>query len=683
MNGRHLSVSEIGHLEARGCTAEDWHGIHVADGFDRERLRNVRLSGEVFLGRFDGEKELPGGQRVPSGIADSRLHDCTVGDNVVIAGVARLSGYDVEADAVLLDVGSIVMEGESAFGNGIELDCVNEAGGRGFAMFDRLSAQMAYILALYRHKPELIRALHELIAGYVETKKSKRGLLGRGCRVANSGSLVNVRIEPFAVVEGALRLEDGTVAGSEQAPGIIGEGVTARHFIVLEASRVDGSVHLENCFVGQGVLLGKQFSAENTAFFANCEGFHGEVCSVLAGPYTVTHHKSTLLIAGLFSFYNAGSGTNQSNHMYKLGPVHQGILERGVKTGSSSYLLWPCRIGAFTTVIGKHYANFDTSEFPFSYINETDGRSVLSPGLNLMTVGTRRDSDKWKQRDRRKGARKLDLIHFELLNPYTVGRMIGAHAAARALYENTPRTQEYVLHGGIHIGRLMLRTCSRFYEMGIRLFVGRCLMARLEPLLDRELTMSELRQALGVDPGITPNGEERPGVTSPGVSALDAELPRWVDMCGLLAPASAIEALTDAIAAGGVADIAEVQDRLESLHAGYAHGEWAWCLRLMERRLDTLVAEMTSTHLSAVIKDWQQSTVKLNNTVLKDAEKEFGGFSRIGFGIDGDQKDRDADFEAVRGVFADNKFVRQIQEDTKAVESRASQLLTWLKTVRG
>ena len=53
----------------------------------------------------------------------------------------------------------------------------------------------------------------------------------------------------------------------------------------------------------------------------------------------MTHHKSTLLIAGLFSFMNAGSGSNQSNHMYKLGPIHQGILERGAKTSSDSYIL--------------------------------------------------------------------------------------------------------------------------------------------------------------------------------------------------------------------------------------------------------------------------------------------------------------------------------------------------------
>ena len=30
------------------------------------------------------------------------------------------------------------------------------------------------------------------------------------------------------------------------------------------------------------------------------------------------------------------------------GATAQGILERGCKTGSFSYLLWPCRVGAFS-----------------------------------------------------------------------------------------------------------------------------------------------------------------------------------------------------------------------------------------------------------------------------------------------------------------------------------------------
>ena len=55
--------------------------------------------------------------------------------------------------------------------------------------------------------------------------------------------------------------------------------------------------------------------------------------------------------------------------MYKLGPIHQGTLERGAKTTSDSYILWPARVGAFSLVMGRHVNHADTSNLPFSYLN--------------------------------------------------------------------------------------------------------------------------------------------------------------------------------------------------------------------------------------------------------------------------------------------------------------------------
>ena len=161
------------------------------------------------------------------------------------------------------------------------------------------------------------------------------------------------------------RSSNGTILSHPDSPTIIGDAVIAKDFIVAEGAHVVGGAIVQKSFVGQGCRVGNQFSAENCLFFANCEAFHGEAVSFFAGPYTVTHHKSTLLIGGMFSFYNAGSGTNQSNHRYKLGPTHEGKLERGCKTGSFAYVMWPCRVGPFSVVLGKHTRSFDTANLPF------------------------------------------------------------------------------------------------------------------------------------------------------------------------------------------------------------------------------------------------------------------------------------------------------------------------------
>ncbi|GAH75927.1 unnamed protein product, partial [marine sediment metagenome] len=272
-------------------------------------------------------------------------------------------------------------------GNGTEASVVNEAGGREIPIYDHLSAHTAYVLAFYRHRPKVIEKLQKMIADYTASVTSSVGLVAKGARIINCRIIKDVKIGPASVIEGVNRLENGSINSCPEDPVYIGPGVFAEDFIVCSGAKITDGTIICKCFVGQGTVLARQYSAENSVYFANCGGFHGEACAIFAGPYTVTHHKSTLLIAGLFSFLNAGSGTNQSNHMYKLGPVHQGVVERGSKTASDSYMLWPAKVGAFTVVMGRHYRNSDTSDLPFSYLIEHEDESVLVPGVNLRSVG--------------------------------------------------------------------------------------------------------------------------------------------------------------------------------------------------------------------------------------------------------------------------------------------------------
>ena len=424
MDYRSLTDTEVEALKNQDCKAEDWRKIRVKEGFIPTSIHHVRFAGDIRLGVFQGTLEVDDGVQKPCGLTEAFIQDCRIDDHVYIADVENLVRYDIAPDVVIENVASLTVSGETRFGNGVEIEVINEGGGRTTVIFDRLSSQIAYLQALYRHDPVFIAGLRMMIQEYVDTKKAVRGTIGQGVRILHAGRIHNVSVGEHTTISGALHLEEGTIASNAHDPVFVGEGVIAKSFIIQSGSRVDGSAFLDGCFVGQGVRIGRQYSAENSCFFANTEGLHGEACSIFAGPYTVTHHKSTLLIAGLFSFYNAGSGSNQSNHMYKLGPVHQGILERGVKTGSYSYMMWPCRVGAFTSVIGKHSANFDTTDFPFSYVLESEGKSILIPGMNLTTVGARRDSAKWPARDRRHDPEKHDLIRFALLSPYTMGKIL-------------------------------------------------------------------------------------------------------------------------------------------------------------------------------------------------------------------------------------------------------------------
>jgi hypothetical protein len=661
MMHRLLTEAEKKELIEQGCSAVNWNDIKVKEGFSAANIRNTRFEGLIKLGVLSGTLEIDKSVTKKCGIYNSYIKNCEIADNVFLSDIRSLSGYVIEDNVIIENVGALEVTGETSFGNGTEIEVLNEGGGRELPIFDRLSSHVAYLAVLYRHDKEFTGRLLGIIRNYCKTMRSGTGRIQSGVRISNSNIIRNVLIGRCAVISGASLLTEGTIRSCEEAPALVGEDIIAKNFIILSGSRVDGGAIIDKSFVGQGVKIGKQYSAENSVFFANCEAFHGEGCSIFAGPYTVTHHKATLLIASLFSFYNAGSGTNQSNHMYKLGPVHQGILERGSKTGSFTYLLLPSRVGAYTVTIGKHYTNFDTTDFPFSYISEEKGKSELTPAMNMFTVGTLRDSEKWATRDRRKDPEKLDLIHFDLFNPYIVGKMIYALEILEVLIQTTDKAQDYITYKGINIHRLLLKTAKKYYELGVKVYLGQEVVKRIEGITDNTST-DDLRKML------MPAGEYGKGT--------------WIEISGLFSPKNRIDDLTAGIRSGKLNSVDQLNKEFTDIYNCYTDYAWTWCSDLITQRTGESTADLTVENIRSIISDWKINAVKLNNMILKDAEKEFDSSSKTGFGIDGDEQTRDMDFEAVRGIYDDNKFVADLRKKTIEIEEKADRLIAVLENLK-
>ena len=68
--------------------------------------------------------------------------------------------------------------------------------------------------------------------------------------------------------------------------------------------------------------------------------------------------------------------------------------------------------------------------------------------------------------------------------------------------------------------------------------------------------------------------------------------------------------------------------------------------------------------------------------ILGDAAKEFDNSSKIGFGVDGDEAVRDQDFDAVRGVLDENKFIKGIKEEIEQTELKAAKLKDSIKSLQ-
>jgi len=655
-----ITEQETAILIKNGCSCDDWSRVKVKEGFNPSGCINVIFSGDISIGVFNEPFIDETGVSIPSGILNARLHNCSIGSNVVIHNIGDyIANYRIEDRCVIKNCGKIHTQGISSFGNGTEVAVLNETGGRSVKIWDRLSAQEAYIIALYRHRNVAIKLLERMVEDYTSLIASETGTIGHNSRIFNCSTIRNVRFGPFSHIEGAMTLNDGSVNSCVADPVFIGAGVIMEHFIICSGSHVTESTLVDKCFIGQGCVLAKHYSAENSLFFANCGGYHGEACSIFAGPFTVTHHKSTLLIAGIFSFMNAGSGSNQSNHMYKLGPIHQGIMERGSKTTSDSYLLWPARIGPFTLVMGRHYKNLDTSSLPFSYLIESNDESILVPGINLRSVGTIRDAQKWPLRDRRKDHVIIDQINFNLLSPYTIRKMFIGRDLLRKIKSEAPADVSEYTYNNMKITGTSLERGIELYQTGINKFLGNSLIKRLEKTEFK--TNDEMRRRL------TPSQSKGNG--------------EWIDLAGMIAPKSEVDGLLDEIESCSINSVDRLSEAFVKMHNSYYDWEWTWSCGKIVEESGINVNKMTAEDIISIVEKWKRSVVGLDNLLYEDARKEFTLSAMTGFGIDGGDEVKKLDFEQVRGEFESNSVVTAIQEHIKQKTALGDELISRMRRI--
>ena len=568
---RNLTPSEIEAVERLGTTADDWSQILVGDNFRPEQLRQSRLGGRVELGE--------GAQIIRSYVANYRI-----GRNSLVEQVTALQ-----------------CRTESTFGGGVGVAAMNECEGRTVRICDRLSAQTAYMMALYRHRPRLIEALERMVEREVERNRSTMGEVGEACTISGARFIREVRIGNRVTIDGSSALVNGTILDDVT----IGVDVKAYDFIVVEGARIANGATIERCFVGESCILDKGFTAADSLFFANSHCENGEAAAIFAGPYTVSHHKSSLLIAGMFSFFNAGSGSNQSNHLFKSGAVHQAVHPRGCKFASGAYIMSPALEGAFTMVMGHHSRHHDTSEFPYSYLLEKEERSFLLPAINLTSYGTVRDIDKWPKRDRRKVMR--DVINFEAHNPYTTYAMLQAVDRLHTIEEQNPDSPVYSYN------RVQIRAAA--LQRGRALY-NRAIVVALGAMLEKGAS-SERYDGSG----------------------------RWLDVAGQYISKRVVEEIIDQIESGELTTIGEVDNafRIFAVHYDdYAHS-WA-----EEVYASLLGHTPTVEEIQEAIEAGRNAAETMRRTTDADRDRDYAPDMAVSYGLDCDTpEERMADFRAV------------------------------------
>ncbi len=497
---RQLTINEIMALERQGCRCKDWQHISVADGFTTDNIYNVRFEGEIRLG-----------------------------ENVRMENVGIVRTTD-----------------GATFGEDNLISVKNEAGDGNIVVFSGLSSQMAAFMMLTVDNKPLAATLHAMVSRYVAEHRPQCTTIGNGVTITDCRELTNVSIGDDCELCGASRLIDCTLAPTPEAAIYIGDDVIMENVIAQAGATIVDGARLYDTFVGEACHIGRGFTSENSIFFANSHMDNGEACAAFCGPFSVSHHKASLLIGGEYSFYNAGSSTNFSNHAYKMGPIHYGTMERGSKTASGAHILWPAKIGAFSMVMGKVQTHPDTSMLPFSYVIGEGRKTCLVPGRNLCTVGTYRDVTKWPKRDKRPAQGRQSLITYDWLSPYVIERVKAGVQYLERLQEEQGYDAEMYEGNGFCIKASALRRGIECYKLALRMY-------------GNANTSSE-----------------------------------WVDLLGLLSPTDALEQIKEDMESGDIATVENLESRFRDIYESYeqwkgfaedasaidhAHEEWLCHIR--------------------------------------------------------------------------------------------------------
>ena len=589
---RPLTSEEIEVLKHNDCWAEDWTSVNVSEDFKPNFMHRVMLYGEVNIGSFEKNVEVSQGFVKHSGINNATLRNVTVGDDCLIENVGNfINNYTIGDDCYISNISTMETTEGATYGEGNLVSVLNEVGEGNVILFSDLNSQLAAFMVKHFSDKELKECIRHLIKSDSGNSMPDRGQIGSSVRIVNTKEITNCVVNDFCEVNGAARLSDCTLLGSVHGNVYIGTGVIAENSIIAEGSSVINSVKIQDCFVGEACQLSNGFTASASVFFANSFMSNGEACAAFCGPFTASHHKSSLLIGGMFSFYNAGSATNFSNHAYKMGPMHWGTLERGSKTASGAYLLMPATLGSFSVCFGKLMHHPNTRNLPFAYLIADGDKMFLIPGRNITTVGLYRDIKKWPKRDLRAPESRKSIVNFDWLSPYSVGEVLKGKKILENLREVTgDNVSQYLYHEYI-IPSSSLHKGIKYYDIALRIYMG-----------------AVLKRVLKRDPAITPP------TTQTGTGD-------WDDLSGLLLPVSEEERIVNDLREGNIDNIQDLVERFEEIDNNYREYQWAWTYKMICDYYG--ITEITLEDANRIHGDYIKARRSWIAEIKKDAEKEF------------------------------------------------------------
>jgi hypothetical protein len=669
---RRLKPHEIEALVKNGNGCEDWDLIRVTDPFVPELIRNSEFAGLVRLGKLDRAVIEHHDLRVPAGITNSHIIACDLGDYFAIHDCAYIAHYIVGDRCLLLSNDEIHVSNHAKFGNGIvmedegeelrvQLDLMNEAGGRSVPPFQDMTCADAYLWARRRDDPRLLAAFKAMTDSMFDHRRGRYGSIGAASVLKSNRIVKDVAIGESAYIKGTNKLKNLSILSSDEERTQIGEGVELVNGIVGRGCSVFYGCKAVRFVMGPNSSLKYGARLIHSMLGDNSTVSCCEILNNLIFPGHEQHHNTSFLIASLVRGQSnmAAGATVGSNHNSR---ANDGEIEagRGFWPGLSTSVKHSSRFASYCLLSKGDYRFELDIVLPFCLVDDDRSRDrlVLVPAYwwthNLYAL--LRSEGKLKARDKR--VIKTPRIEFSPFAPDTADEMI----AAIDLIESWSR--------GLKPGE-----DPEFIE----------LPARAVENSDRQAVVKRPRRAVAayremllwyaanaVLETLEKVGEGKGGLASAAAS-LDArcasrQKSSWENLGGQLVPADKLEALLDKARSGVMRDWTDMHAEYGALAEEYSADKTAHAWGVLRLLYGHAPEDLLRSALDDLIPLSERVEDQVYATRAKDYANPFRKATFHG----------EAEMRAVVGLPEDNPFVKKTRKDLAALRERAAALIARL-----
>ncbi len=492
---RDLTREEIAVMEDRGCRADDWSKIQVAQDFNAFRVRRVHLRGACVIGRFSGDVEVQDGIKLATGIYDCTLIDCQIGNDCLLENVRFAANIIIDREAVLFDVGSITCSGAASFGIGQAIPLAVETGGRDLPLWAEVTIDEAAMVARERNDKNGQDALRAAVEQYAAIATSPVGWVRRRSRIRHVERIRDAYIGVHAIIDHALEIRNVTVLSSAEEIAEISGGAAVSDSVLQWGVKVTGNGIVRKSALLEHSAVDEHASVHGSMIGPNTTIAKGEVTASLVGPFVGFHHQSLLIAA----YWPEGKGNIAYGAM--VGSNHNGRApDQEVWAGEGNFFGLGCAIRFPSDFSQSPYSVFSMGvstlpqrvRFPFSLITvpaeplgDENGlvprafnELIPSWGLFANAYGLTRSELKFAQRDK---ARR-HLIDYKVLRPHIMRQVRDARDRLLAVSETKSVYLETDIDG---IGKNFLREEIRLkaievYGRALKRYCLRVMLAEQE-----------------------------------------------------------------------------------------------------------------------------------------------------------------------------------------------------------